>query len=183
MTKSYKRKNVSRFVARPASPLDAVVYRLDAVACEIETKWGMDTIWQLADPALAGKFHKALEKLDAAIQADDYDATLTNVENCIKGWRAMDYSATKNGYDPEKVKCRKVKSPGGVYYVFCDNEIDSALHVANKPEDAPITFSLAQVAATMERMSVVYNQSNEAIREATLKPVTFGKLQDDAIPF
>lgn len=183
MQKGNKRKIVSRTISRPLSPLDALVYRLDAVAYEIEAKWGTDVIWQLADATLAGKFMRALDKLDEAIKADDYDATSTNVDNCIKGWRAMDASATKNGYVPDSAKCRKVKSPGGVYYVFCATDLESAQHVASNPVDAPITFSLGQAAAALERMSVLYNQSNEAIRGITDDAPKLKPIGRDEIPF
>lgn len=183
VNKTKKTKSIGGVASRPINPADAVVYRLDAVAYEVEVKWGMDVLWHLADPALAGKFRRALDKLDEAILSGDYEAILTNVENCIKGWRAMDASATKNGYVPENVTCRKTTSPNGCVYIFCDTELDARRYLAQHPQDTPVTFSIQTVAAILERTSLMNNLSNEELQNWRPSELKGGSMPNDTIPF
>jgi hypothetical protein len=60
------------------------------------------------------------------------------------------------GFDPNLVPCKKAAAPDGVVYVFCDSDIEALRYINKHPEDASVTYSLGQVAAAIERLSVVH---------------------------
>lgn len=73
---------------------------LDAVAADMELRWGKDRLQQLCTPELAARFEAAKAKLDVSIHDRDVDLTIKRAGNLIKGWKAMEREALENGHKP-----------------------------------------------------------------------------------
>lgn len=69
----------------------------DAIAREMEAKWGRDRLPEIVAPELAGRFGSQREKFERAVQARDQDALAIETPRMINAWRALDRAATEAG--------------------------------------------------------------------------------------
>ena len=82
------------------SQIDGALKPLDAVASALEVKWGYNRLLQLVSPETAAKWQSAKDKLDAAIAYNSPDDTVKRVGILIRGWKALEVEAMKNGHKP-----------------------------------------------------------------------------------
>ena len=73
---------------------------LDAVAREMESKWGIGRLPELVSEETAVRFGVARECLDQAIEAGDVPAVSQAAANLRKGWGVLDAEATAAGHKP-----------------------------------------------------------------------------------
>lgn len=187
MAKKPPRMAASKLDGIPTSPIDALLKRLDALAAELETRWGAGVLINLVTPETAAKWIRAKEGLDAAIQSQDYDAVKVRMENLMKGWQRLEQEAIESGHEQGKFKeqvwCVASPEANGIEYFVAKNELDAARFVAAFPSKANVTYTLAQIAKLLDAQSVVKLPAKElnAMFKKTEKP--FSEALGDSIPF
>jgi len=70
---------------------------VDKTATDMETRWGVDRLPSLVEPALAARFGKAKAQLDAAIDENDVAAVTRKASAMQRGWAALDGAARAAG--------------------------------------------------------------------------------------
>ena len=78
----------------------AAVNSVDAVARELEMKWGIGKLEELASPKLAVKFEQARQNFSEACQLDDSDYLVQKANNLITGWKKLETTAIEAGHKP-----------------------------------------------------------------------------------
>jgi hypothetical protein len=78
----------------------AAVNSVDAVARELEMKWGIGKLEELAAPNLAVKFEQARQNFSEACQLDDSEYLVQKANNLITGWRKLETTAIEAGHKP-----------------------------------------------------------------------------------
>jgi hypothetical protein len=98
---------------------------LDALAHEMEQKWGIGRLQLLVPPEWAEKYHSAFTKLNLAIDSGNLVEIRERAEVMMRGWRKLDELALaaghQPGYDP---KVWEVRGASGRVYAICQTEID-----------------------------------------------------------
>lgn len=92
------------FVWKAADDIASAIAGVDAVAVEMENKWGVGRLELLVDDELRVKFRKQARKLNDAINAFDAERVRRHAEAMKKAWLALDLAATAAGalaLDPE----------------------------------------------------------------------------------
>lgn len=78
----------------------AAVNAVDKVARDLENKWGIGKLQELASPGLAVKFEQARQNFSEAANGDDHNYLVQKADNLIAGWKALERQAIKNGFSP-----------------------------------------------------------------------------------
>lgn len=103
----------------------AILAPLDALATEMERKWGVGRLETLVPPEWAEKFDSAFYKLNLAIAARDLEALRERAEIMMRGWRKLDELATAAGHEPwQSADVWEVQSPAGRVYAICRRPVD-----------------------------------------------------------
>lgn len=186
-----KKVGVTKADCIPVSPLDALVRKLDLVACELETRWGYGVLHSLAGSDTAAKWVKVKDKLDDAILGGDYDTVKKYSEMLIRGWEALERETLEAGHKPHGVDTVWfVASPNsGIEYIICKNDLDAARLVVQWPEKASSVYRLGDLAKMIEAGSLPQNLSKEdpfmvqimASREKLMKRAS-EPMESDTIP-
>ena len=72
---------------------------LDALAVEMESRWGRGRLEELVSPSTAARFEfKA--KLDIAIHDRDVGLVIKRAETMMRGWKALENEVIAAGYEP-----------------------------------------------------------------------------------
>lgn len=71
--------------------------RLDALAREMERKWGICRLPLLVDDALADRFFVQHRRTSRALRSGDPQASLDEIRRMINAWRRLDSEATRLG--------------------------------------------------------------------------------------
>jgi len=78
----------------------AAVNSVDKVARDLENKWGIGKLQELAPPKLAVAFERARQNFSDAANGDDHNYLVQKANNLIEGWQALERKAIKNGFSP-----------------------------------------------------------------------------------
>jgi hypothetical protein len=84
------------------------IMRLDTVAVDYESRWGIGRLEALAAPVLREKWERQREKLNYAIQRSDLTILSDLIEGTVRGWAALEQAALLAGHkphDPEFWEC------------------------------------------------------------------------------
>jgi hypothetical protein len=73
---------------------------LDAVAADIELRWGKDRLETLVSPETAAKFEAARAKLDVALHDQDVALVIKRAGVMQRGWAALEKEAMAAGHKP-----------------------------------------------------------------------------------
>ncbi len=73
---------------------------LDALALDMDRKWGVDRLPELVSVETAQKYGRAMAHLNECIREADPARTAAAAQNCIKGLHALDAEATAAGHQP-----------------------------------------------------------------------------------
>jgi hypothetical protein len=134
--------------ALPELVIKAVLDGVNAIARQMEGKWGVGRLRLLVDDALRIKFDAQKAKLDAAIATDKEAYVRTQAEGMRRAWLALDRAATESGAQPlvpEIWEC--VLPASGKLVSIVRTEIE-AHHVARESE----VWTLAEIAVLIERL-------------------------------
>jgi hypothetical protein len=145
-------RSVVGLTSDPAAPpelvIKAILDGVDAIARQIEGKWGVGRLRLLVGDALRIKFDAQKVKLDAAIATDEEAYVRAQAEGMRRAWLALDRAATEAGAEPlapEVWEC--VLPASGEVVSIVRTEIE-AHHVARETE----VWTLAEIAVLIERL-------------------------------
>ena len=80
--------------------VDGALKPLDALALEMETRWGIDRLQELVSPETSAKFEAAKQKLNADILAHNVAGVIERANILMRGWKALEKEAMENGHKP-----------------------------------------------------------------------------------
>ncbi len=133
---------------------------LDAMAAEMDRKWGPDRLPTLA-PDLAARWQVMTAALDAYHQERTLPAwapdAATLYAKAISGWQAMDAAATAAGHKPIPAACFEAEWQPGRRFAVCWREEDKqalALRYKASGEDVSI-WSPSDIAALIASIPAV----------------------------
>ena len=135
-------------MAPPKLVIKAILDGVDAIAREMERKWGVGRLRLLVGDALRIKFDAQKAKLDAAIAAGQETYIRAQAEGMRRAWLALDRAATEDGAQalaPEVWECVLPASGEVVSIVRTEAE---AHHVARDGE----VWTLAEIGVLIERL-------------------------------
>lgn len=103
----------------------AVLAPLDALAHEMEQKWGYGRLQTLVPPEWAEKFHSAFYKLNLAIQKGNPVELRERCDIMMRGWQRLDALATEAGHPTHfNPKVWEAVSESGRVYAICQTPLD-----------------------------------------------------------
>ena len=73
---------------------------VDAIASELELRWGTGKLETLVTPETAAKFESARAKLDVAIFNRDPELVIQRAGVMVRGWKALEAEALRLGHKP-----------------------------------------------------------------------------------
>lgn len=73
---------------------------VDAIAAELELRWGAGKLETLVTPETAAKFESARAKLDVAIFNRDPELVIQRAGVMVRGWKALEAEALRLGHKP-----------------------------------------------------------------------------------
>jgi hypothetical protein len=73
---------------------------VDAMAAELELRWGAGKLETLVTPETAAKFESARAKLDVAIFNRDPEVVIQRAGVMVRGWKALEAEALRLGHKP-----------------------------------------------------------------------------------
>jgi hypothetical protein len=104
---------------------EAIMAPMDALAHEMEQKWGYGRLQTLVPPEWAMKWHSAFEKLNLAIAKGDLVELRERCEIMMRGYKKLDELATEAGhpthYNP---KVWEAVGDSGRVYAICQTPLD-----------------------------------------------------------
>lgn len=166
---------------------------LDEVARGMELKWGVGRLTRVVALDLADRFHRQLEKLNAAITDEATGGSIANTEHeatrMTNAWKALDAAAEAAGALPLSPRTLEGHLPDGRLLVVCDRP-ESAHRVAGDNR-AAVVWSMDEICRVLWQFEMV-NQAKtvwpgakvEAVRidpETTKPPVNWQ--EGDPLPF
>lgn len=185
--KTFGSKNMATI---PVSPIDALIKKLDVVACEMETKWGTGVLHALCTPETSAKFIKVAHRLDDAIASGDYDHVKRESEILMRGWKKMEEEAIAAGHGSfPKDRVWYVSHPDAelkIDYIICQHDVDARRLAAMYPQKASSIFTLKDVAEMIKRESLPENLSrdkNDQLKRIFDNKPVMADLINDEIPF
>ncbi len=182
--KKHTKRSASRFNETPVNPIDAVIKKLDLVACEMEAKYGAGILPNLCTPETASKFMRINGELGDAIQAGDYDKVVVKTDSLIRGWKRMETEARDSG-NLNQIEAWYVSDKGGIEYIVVKHERDSARMAALYPSRASAIYTFSDIAKMIESGSVVncVVPETKLFSEIVKKQSWSEELLEDRVPF
>ena len=130
---------------------------VDQVARTMDRKWGVERLPDLVSVETATKFGKAVASLNAAIDANDPEATRENANNMIRAYHALDAEAEQRGAPRACPDIWEVEVDGVAVGIMRDGTAWQEVK-AQRP-DLTI-YSMREVAIALQ----AYKFSGEALR-------------------
>jgi len=84
---------------------------VDAIASEMELRWGVGRLETLVTPETAAKFESARAKLDVAIFNKDPELVTQRAGVMVRGWKALEAEALRLGHKPAPPELWYAKAP------------------------------------------------------------------------
>lgn len=154
---------------------------LDRVARDLESKWGCGRLPRLVAPELAAKFGSAVDRLNAAILAEDAEAVAHKAGVLIRGWQALDAAAIECGAPVMPKDVWSVKARGQVYTIVRDHaDADKVAKVSDNPGSVLTIAELLTVWDDFQASRFV-SDVKAVFPGATVKRA--GESLNDEIPF
>ena len=135
-------------ITPPKLVIKAILDGVDAIARQMEGKWGVGRLRLLVGDALRIKFDAQKAKLDAAIATDEEAYVRAQAEGMRRAWLALDRAATENGAQPLAPEIWECVLPASGEVVSIVRTEVEAHDVARKSE----VWTLAEVAVLIERL-------------------------------
>lgn len=161
---------------------------LDAIAADMERKWGCDRLPTLVSPETGAKFEMVRERLNAAIDAGNSGEVAKEAAILFRGWKALDEEAMRLGALPRPATVWEVPDDEGKVFRVVPTDDDKAAEFAHlEPKElAARLVSVEELLRVygMESMRII-RAAKEAFPGATVtatkdKPAP---IEDDEIPF
>lgn len=134
--------------------IDMELHKLDCVATETESKWGVGNLYDYANDELRGKWDSQMKKLADAVKANEYFVVKNLVDGCIRGWGALEANAEKLGKEPIEPDYMEVKLDSG-FHIRIARSVSEARGCT---QDGVVVLSLKEVARLIQaRYKDVYD--------------------------
>jgi hypothetical protein len=155
--------------------------RLDTVAADFESRWGIGRLQSLAPPEVREKWERQNEKLAEAIGSADAVNIENLVDGTIRGWQLLERLATEAGHQPYDPAFLEYRIDGRRYVVARSLVDAQALH---KPHggDAVIVTVGELVRLFIERHSKAFGMPEIKLSDDVERlPALFWKNGGDPI--
>ena len=155
---------------------------LDAVAVEMERRWGVDRLVELVAPETAAKFGKVKAKLDSAIDENDPEQVAKWAAMMIKGWTALSSEAEAVGASEVGKGLRIIRHDDGRAFGLAVDQATATAAVRSGDYPNVSIWSLDEVVRVLasEEMRLA-NSVKDTFPGAVVARV--GKVPSDALPF
>lgn len=144
--------------------INKLISELDQVALSYEMRWGVYKLESLAPEPLAEKVQSQVDKLTAAIHADDLPSVRDLVAGCIRMYAALESSALSLGHKPCAPQHWNIRLGSRIYHVVRSSADARSLH---KPDGS------GEVTLTIEELIRAYAARSDAVlspgKESTAK--------------
>tara|TARA_B100000927_G_scaffold73210_1_gene58311 strand:+ start:1031 stop:1624 length:594 start_codon:yes stop_codon:yes gene_type:complete len=162
-----------------AAVIRASLKSVDKVARDMEQRWGIGKLEQLANPALATRFEQARQNLNHALGQESISEVVAKAEDMIRGWRIIEKKVLEAGHKPECEKVWHMVNDEGKKYAFVN---DSSDHVYF---DKDITvISMEEVLRIIEaHYKELYVDIKSSFPSAEITKITKKDKLDDELPF
>jgi hypothetical protein len=127
--------------------INEMIWQLDQEAIKYEMVWGVYRLEALADENLAAKVQAQLDRLNAAIEAQDVDSVRVLVDGCIRMYAALEAAALAKGHTPQSPDFWEVKVGAKIYRVV--KAVNDA-HRAIEPSGC-VVVSLQELVAMYDK--------------------------------
>ena len=162
----------------------AAVNSVDAVARELEMKWGIGKLEELASPKLAVKFEQARQNFSEACELDDSDYLVQKANNLITGWRKLETTAIEAGHKPGSAEVwYGIAPPDCGEYNFAIVKWGS--DAANIDKDKyPIVYTLDEVCRIIKSLQrPLLEAAKTEFKQSKIIDIKTGGDLNDPIPF
>lgn len=159
----------------PRDEADAALAKLDAVAREMETTWGVGRLPLLVSDFLAAKFHSQADKLDAALGENDRAMIRQRAEAMARGWRALD-EAARQEHTPQPALVWHGSTPSGRAFAIVRDPADAT----RVGQGVPI-YSLDDIGALLDQQPAPLHAVKAEFPKSAIKP--FDPVEGDEIPW
>ena len=158
---------------------------LDAVAADIELRWGYARLETLVSPETAAKFEAARAKLDVALHDQDVDLVIQRAGVMIRGWAALEKEAIASGHKPAPPELWYATAPdedGKKQMQIVIAKDNSAATLAQT--DLPV-YTVTEVARIVRawRSQMDVHSAKAAFPGAEIVSIKGDEHFDDEIPF
>ena len=164
-----------------AAVIRASLNSVDKVARDMEQRWGIGKLEELADPALATRFEQARQNLNHALGQESISEVVAKAEDMIRGWKIIEKKVLEAGHKPECERVWHMVNDEGKKYAFVN---DSSDHVHF---DKDITvISMEEVLRVFEaHYEEVYGEVKKHFPGAEIMKITNKEKDnlDDKLPF
>lgn len=131
----------------------AALHKLDALARDMERKWGSCRLPALVPDDLAKRFYSQHRKVSMALREGRNQDALNEIERMATGWRFLDREADRLGAEPIHPAVWEVALFDGTVVAIVQDE-DSAAAV-DPQKRAMKVYLLSEVARVIEAMPTV----------------------------
>jgi hypothetical protein len=150
------------------------VEALDEVASQCERRWGVGRLPRLVPVDLAEKFHRQVEKLNAAIADEATGGSVANVEfeagRMVNAWRALDAAAEAVGADHASGRCMGSRMGDGRSLVICEDLEAMGVWRRQNAEQGAAMWTMDEVVAVLEGFDLV-NRTKHLFEGAVVEDV------------
>lgn len=127
--------------------------KLDEVAHEYESRWGIDRLPNLVSPQTQVKWNTQIQKLNNAISENDLPAVRDLAQGTIRGYKRLEDEAVALGATKHQPDVWDIRSPEtGNHYRICKT-LNDARQWAFQPD--VVCYSLAEIARILDSRDLV----------------------------
>tara|TARA_R110001606_G_scaffold56420_2_gene136827 strand:- start:1982 stop:2614 length:633 start_codon:yes stop_codon:yes gene_type:complete len=166
---------------------NAAIRSVDKIARDLEMKWGIGKLEELAPPKLAVAFEQARQNFSDAANGDDHNYLVQKADNLIQGWKAVEAYAIKNGRTPadEEVWYAIAPPDAGEYnFAIVKNGADAA---SVDREKYSKVYTLDEICRIIQKFETdMIAKTKKLFPNATITKISTSNNKDisnDEIPF
>ena len=158
------------------------IQKLDTVAAEYESRWGVSRLQTLVPHELAQKWKAQTDKLNAAIQGSNLYDMPELVEGCIRGYGALEKAAIAQGHKPHDAPFAwTVGLPSGKTLAIVRHDKDASLvNDLRRDHGDIVVWTIDEIARIIEKEHILLNVVKPSAPKTELQPFDFTK--GDSLP-
>ena len=164
--------------------IQSALIEYDKGVSQIEREWGFERLPELVSPELRERFEAQMDRLDAAIAADDVDAVETQAGGALRAYQALASEAEAMGHKPLTGDHYATETPDGRAFCIAPTPQEARRVRAERP--GAIVYCAREVAAIVALFEdgELVQAVKEAFPGATIAAIADkGEALDDEIPF
>lgn len=165
--------------------IDGALKPLDALASEMELRWGRGKLQKLVSPETAAKFQSAKHKLDVAISSDGSGEVIKRVEIMMRGWQALEKEAIDRGHRPMPPDIWLAAAPEEFGKPAIEIAIVKDNADASLAKDHVRVYTLVEVARIIRSLDENSRAAVQAVKNnfPAAEIVDVREIADDPLPF